>query len=87
MIYIRKQYLTEKKKEKRKCTEYFFDYLSPPEKIGCHENTYAYFANLFLLLKCQIKVRKSYKISRSHYKHIKSYQKIYESGESASRYE
>ena len=47
MIYITKQYLTDKKEKNENQMNIFFDFLTPPGKIGCHGNIDAYFAKLF----------------------------------------
>ena len=47
MIYITKQYLLIKKKKQENQVNIYFDFLTPPGKIGCHGNTYVYFAKNF----------------------------------------
>ena len=48
MIYITKQYLTDKKeKMKENQVNTFFNFRTPPEQIGCQGNTDAYFLSFF----------------------------------------
>ena len=80
MIYITKQYLTDKKEKTRKASKYFLIFLPHLEKLVAMATPMHILQKHFLLKWSQIKVRKSHKISRSNYKHTKSYQKKSERG-------